>query len=130
MRFSFMLLAGVFLFLGGCCSQTDPPEGVVRLGSAALKFRDGAHGVAFLGDGKRFAMLNHNRIRIFETASTKEIRSWKADKHALLAIAVTPDGKRIASAGNNEMIRLWDTDTGSSCRSARPATASAPARAG
>ena len=92
------------------------PEGAVRLGSAALKFPDGSYGVTFLGDGKRFAMLNNNRIRIFETAGTKEVRGWEADKHVLLAIAATPDGKRIASGGNNDMIRLWDADTGKMIR--------------
>ena len=92
------------------------PEGALRLGSAALRFRDGVYGVTFLGDGQRFATINHNRVRIFATASAKEVRGWKADAYALLAIAATPDGKRIASAGNNEMIRIWDADTGKMIR--------------
>ncbi len=84
MRLIFTLWAGVFLSLGGCSSQSEAPQdsglpkGAVRLGSAALKFSDGTYGVTFLGDGKQFAMLNHNRIRIFETATAKEVRGWKA----------------------------------------------------
>ena len=143
MRLFFLFWAGLFLSLVGCTSQAkgppkateaeaeqpivepavipgndakDLPEGRVRPIWAALKFRDGAYGVTFLGDGKRFAVLNHNRVRIFETASAKEVRGWKADEYALLAIAATSDGKRIASAGNNEMIRLWDADTGEMIR--------------
>ena len=145
MRFFLMLWAGVFLSLGGASTidalrnsgeakgepepkivqpgkpatdmkETVLPEGAVRLGSVALKFQDGSYGVTFLGDGKRFAMLNDNRIRIFETAGAKEVRGWKAAEHTLLAIAATPDGKRIASAGNNDMIRLWDADTGKMIR--------------
>jgi WD40 repeat protein len=146
MRLILMLWGGVFLSLGGCSSQIEAPpnageakgkpepkvqppgkpandmkenvlrEGAVRLGAAALKFQDGSYGVTFLGDGKHFAMLNNNRIRVFETASAKEVRGWEADKHVLLAIAATPDGKRIASGGNNDMIRLWDADTGKMIR--------------
>jgi WD40 repeat protein len=92
------------------------PDGAVRLGSAALKFSDGTYGVVFLGDGKRFAILNHNRIRIYETATAREVRGWKADEYVNLAIAATPDGKIIASGGNNDMIRIWDADTGKMIR--------------
>jgi WD40 repeat protein len=143
MRLFLALSAGVFLLLGGCSARIDAPqnpaaakgeqpkpeppgdpaddakeavlpEGAVRLGSAALKFHDGSYGVAFLGDGKLFAMLNKNRIRIFDTTSARQVRGWKADEHVLLAIAATPDGKVIASGGNN--IRLWDADTGKMIR--------------
>jgi WD40 repeat protein len=146
MRLFIIFSVGVLVNLGGCSPQSEPPrksdeakvepeprielpskpandrkdeaippEGAVRVGSA-LKFKDGSFGVTFLGDGKTFAMLNLNYIRIFETASLKEVRGWKADEHVLLGIAATPDGKVIASGGNNDMIRLWNTETGKMIR--------------
>jgi WD40 repeat protein len=44
------------------------------------------------------------------TAETDE-SVWPAHKDSIYALCLSPDGKRIASAGADKIIRLWDTST-------------------
>ena len=72
--------------------------------------------VAFAPDGSRcFAgssLDGKGEIRGFETESGKEL--WKLDQpeSGVFALAVRPDGKQLAAAGADGVVRLIDAETG------------------
>jgi WD40 repeat protein/predicted Ser/Thr protein kinase len=58
-----------------------------------------------IGDGRY-------RIGIFDTSSGQERANWAAGQGQILALAFSPDGKRLASGGDERVIRIWDAATG------------------
>jgi WD40 repeat protein/predicted Ser/Thr protein kinase len=53
------------------------------------------------------------RIGLFDTSSGQERASWAADREGLvLALAFSPDGRRLASAGDDHIIHIWDAADG------------------
>jgi RNA polymerase sigma factor (sigma-70 family) len=56
-------------------------------------------------------------IQLWDVATGKEIRRISLGKSRINDAALTPDGKTMATAGNDKTIRLWDIATGRELRS-------------
>ncbi len=46
------------------------------------------------------------RIALFDASSGQERANWAAGSGQLLALAFSPDGKRLASGGDDRIIRI------------------------
>jgi WD40 repeat protein len=46
----------------------------------------------------------------------KPITTWKAHPEALVAFALSPDGKFLVTAGQDNVVKLWETATGKEVR--------------
>ena len=57
------------------------------------------------GDGK-------NRIRLWETANGKLLKTLSGHTAAVRALALSKDGARLASGGNDKTVRVWNMRTG------------------
>ena len=75
--------------------------------------------VAFSRDGTRivagggpFREGNFGWAGVWEVASGKQIAEMKDMPDSVLGIAISPDGKVVATAGRDGAARLWETDTG------------------
>jgi WD40 repeat protein len=82
---------------------------------AALSHPAYAEAVAYFPDGKWFAAGNSfgdNTVRIWDAISHKERRVLRGHTQFIHAIAISPDGTTLASAGDDATIRLWETATG------------------
>jgi WD40 repeat protein len=51
-------------------------------------------------------------LRTWDLASGKPGRAWADEPRIGLAVAVSPDGKRLATMNTSGVIRLWDMETG------------------
>jgi len=74
--------------------------------------------LAFSPDGKRvlsdaFNLFNYdNDVKLWDVKTGKAIKTFKGHKSAIHAMALSPDGKYIASGSSDNTILLWDTVTG------------------
>ncbi|MBC7852619.1 MAG: hypothetical protein IAF94_04210, partial [Pirellulaceae bacterium] len=60
-----------------------------------------------------FSASKDGLIRRWDLAKGKQLKEWRHDA-PVVALAVSSDGKRFASAGENHVVRLWNVDSGES----------------
>jgi RNA polymerase sigma factor (sigma-70 family) len=88
------------------------PAGVLtRLGSTRLRHGDRVVDLAFLPDGKTLAAADKGSIRLWDTATGREVRRF--GDGTLKSMSLSADGKRLASSPEHfGPFRVWDVRTG------------------
>ncbi len=73
----------------------------------------GVYNVAFSPDGKRLVSCGTDgTIRIWDTASGRELKTLRGHEEDATAVAWSPDGKSLVSGGWDSTVRIWNADTG------------------
>jgi WD40 repeat protein len=67
-------------------------------------------GLAFSADGALLFQAHGGRTRVFDTQSGKIVRELP-DGFAVNAVALSPDGRQLATVDNEGKVVLWDVDT-------------------
>jgi dipeptidyl aminopeptidase/acylaminoacyl peptidase len=81
------------------------------------------YGAAFSPDGRRLATVSGGQgqdalnqkpgeLKVWETATGKEILNIQGHRGPVYGVAFSPDGKRLATSGGDSTIKLWDATTG------------------
>ncbi|MBY0397431.1 MAG: WD40 repeat domain-containing protein, partial [Thermoleophilia bacterium] len=82
--------------------------------------------VAFTPDGARLISGScDGTIRVWDVASGEELRRWDAHppgklRRGVVGLALSRDGRRLASCGDGTPVRLWDMDTDEALWGATP----------
>lgn len=70
-------------------------------------------GVCFSRDGATIlAVCETGAVMAWDTASGRLLRNHQADEADLRCMAISADGRCMATGGNGGMVRLWDPETG------------------
>jgi WD40 repeat protein len=70
---------------------------------------------ALSGDGRTLAVGQDTRIRLFDAQTGRE-RTSPGHRGEVVAVACSPDGRRIATGGSDGEVRVWDAATGRELR--------------
>ncbi len=106
----------------------DLPANVVRvLGAGRMRHGDRVNAVAYSPDGGRLATASRDgTVRVWDVSNGRELLVYrghegakfsepeakeKANVFRVAGVAFSPDGKRVASCGADE-IQVWEADTG------------------
>ena len=62
-----------------------------------------------------------NGVTLWDVTRRKQVwaQGWGADDRSIRAVAVTPDGKKVACGGKAGIVGLWDATTGMETRRIR-----------
>jgi len=72
----------------------------------------GAQRLAYSPDGRHLATGDRDLIKVWDATTGVELATFAGHTGEVWAVAYSPDGSRIASAGVDGMARIWDASTG------------------
>lgn len=82
-------------------------EDSIGIWNAVVFSRDGAF--LFVAGGESGIS---GELRQYNVATGKQLRAYKGHTDSLYSLALSPDGKTLASGGYDQKIKLWSTDSG------------------
>jgi WD40 repeat protein len=99
-----------------CATQSvhlwDVPTG--KLVRTLQKYRCyiwSSHAISFSPDGRSLASMGGHRLCVWDVATGKLRDCPEGHETEVCALAVSPDGRTIASGDNEGTVRIWDVDT-------------------
>ncbi|MCE9581265.1 MAG: WD40 repeat domain-containing protein [Planctomycetes bacterium] len=82
--------------------------------SIAATNRDIVTSLDWSPDGKLLVLINSGRARVWDVASNAEVLIGDGHMDHVLAVAISPDGSRVVTGGDDKTIRIWNAATAKS----------------
>jgi WD40 repeat protein len=89
-----------------------PDGAVTQLWAPAPEYAGFLAPLTFSPDQRQLALGSGADIVVWDAVTGKELRQLKGHKEAVTGLAFAPDGKSLASAGQDRTLILWDSATG------------------
>jgi serine/threonine protein kinase len=70
----------------------------------------------FSPDGRRILSAGDKTLRLWDTATARELRQFKGHTEGVNSVVFSPDGRQALSSSNDKTLRLWDVETGEEIR--------------
>ena len=85
-----------------------------RTGAEVFIFKhgQGAMSLVFSPDSRWLATSEYQKVRMWDVETGKTLFSSRVDDNWVMGVFVTPDNKRLITAGWNETVKHWDAVTG------------------
>lgn len=87
--------------------QREIVAGLTDRITALRPLPDGA--LAALADGQ---VSENGIVRILDIASGQVVRSWPAHEDTIFSMAISADGKLLATGGGDKLVKIWDIAAG------------------
>jgi WD40 repeat protein len=82
-------------------------------------FSERTHAFVFSADSLRLASVGnttgrgfHGEVHLWDLATGKEVRTFTGHKDQVVAVAMAPDGRTLATSSWDRAVRLWEVATG------------------
>src|SRR5579884_82980 len=95
--------------------------------SRLADFRDGISAAAFSADGRFAAVVSAGKrvgdvwtpgadtdVHLWDLTANREVKTLRGHEKTPFTLAFSPDGLRLASAGRDHVVAVWDLDTNKS----------------
>jgi WD40 repeat protein len=109
---------------GGTISVWNATDSSQILPVMSLRIDGEGRSAAFSPNGVRLAAVDGTDVRVWDAETGKELQRFTASGTNLTRVAYSPDGTRLAVAGLDRQVTIWEARTGGQPLSAAASTAS------
>jgi WD40 repeat protein len=112
-----MLCGSVSFLLFTAGARTDPPAPKKGKPTPLLTLRgntDEVRSIRYSPDGRKIATASGNTAVLWDAATGKKLLTLKGHTGTLWTLAFDSRGERLATAGDDATIKVWETTTGRS----------------
>jgi len=74
-----------------------------------LRSRPGLRGLAFAPDSRFLAASGERQLEVWAVAARQTVAAWRGHGASTYGLAFSPDGKLLATASDDKLVKLWDT---------------------